>query len=64
MSKEFIARNQKQLDQCLRLLYAERIPFKVEVAETANRKIYYKISIDENDVICEQLQERYRVLIS
>ena len=36
--QEFIANNPKQLDLCLKMLYAEKIDFLVHVNETNKRK--------------------------
>lgn len=63
--KELIARTPKQLDICLRLLYAERTKFFVEVEETEKKKIMYviRISVDDEQKAYE-LEEKYRILIS
>ena len=64
MSK-LIAKTPKQLDICLRLLYAEKVKFIVEVTETARKKIVYKIGISEQDEQkALELEEKYRILIS
>ena len=59
----FIAKNPKQLDICLKLLYAEHIAFKVNVQESNKGKIEYAIyaEVDEQK---GRLQEKYRILIS
>lgn len=62
--KEFIARNPKQLDLCLRLLYTECIPFVVTVGETDKRRIIYCIAIDVDERKTDELKEKYRILIS
>ena len=64
-SEELIARTPKQLDICLRLLYAERTKFFVEVEETEKKKIMYviRISVDDEQKAYE-LEEKYRILIS
>lgn len=62
--KEFMARNPKQLDLCLRLLYAERVPFIVKVIETDKRKIVYAVSTQVDEQTYEMLREKYRILIS
>ena len=63
--KELIARTPKQLDICLRLLYAERTKFFVEVEETEKKKILYVIRINVDDEQrASELEEKYRILIS
>lgn len=61
-----IAKNPKQLDIGLRLLYAEKVKFQVQVDENEYGRIYYSIHIDrtlsENDT--KLLMEKYRILIS
>jgi hypothetical protein len=62
--KEFRAKNPKQLDLCLKLLYAEHMGFSVSVSENIKKKIEYVIIVDADEQkICE-LQEKYRILIS
>ena len=61
---KLIARNPKQLDLCLRMLYAEGILFNVRVVETEKRKIAYEISIKTDEHVVEMLREKYRILIS
>lgn len=60
----FLAKSPKQLDICLRLLYAERIPFKVDVVETDRKRIVYHVTAmtDEERII--QLEDMYRILTS
>ena len=62
--KELVARNPKQLDICLRLLYAESVEFVVNVRETNKRKIYYAIQVVADDQRMAELDEKYRILIS
>lgn len=62
--REFVAKNPKQLDICLKLLYAERIKFSVRVSENTKKKIEYHISADATDEKVEKLQKQYRILIS
>lgn len=61
---EFIANNPKQLDLCLKMLYAEKIDFLVHVDETNKRKIFYRITVEVDEVKKAELDERYRILIS
>jgi len=60
----FIATNPKQLDLCLKMLYAERIPFSVVVVETTKGKITYHVGIKADEQTCSALNERYRILVS
>jgi hypothetical protein len=62
--KEFEARNPKQLDLCLRLLYAENVTFTVRITETEKRKIVYMINVNADNQVHEALREKYRILIS
>lgn len=62
MMKELIAKNPKQLDICLRLLYAEKIGFKVHVHETEKRKIYYGIELNTDEETHAAIEEKYRIL--
>lgn len=61
---EFVARNPKQLDLCLRLLYAENVDFVVRVSETNKRKIIYIITVVVDDQTMKVLEEKYRILTS
>ena len=56
------ARNPKQLDICLRLLYAEKIQFFVDVRENAKGKIFYEVSVLTNEIVFQSLKEKYRVM--
>ena len=62
--RNLIARSPKQLDICLRLLYAEHVIFSVNVQESNKRKIEYMISADVNEDKMAELEEKYRILIS
>ncbi len=63
--KELLAKNPKQLDICLKLLYAEHVKFSVEVTETATKKIVYLVSAYGLDKLAENvLEEKYHILIS
>lgn len=62
--KEFIARNPKQLDLCLKLLYAEKVGFIVEVREDQKRKITYSVMVKVESERFAELEEKYRILIS
>lgn len=60
--KELIAKNPKQLDICLRLLYAEKIGFEVHVHETEKRKIYYGVEVNTDEETRAAIEEKYRIL--
>lgn len=60
----FKAYNPRQLDICLKMLYADGIDFTVKVAETSKGKIVYNICIVVSEDVMEKLQERYRIMIS
>lgn len=62
--REFTAKNPKQLDLCLRLLYAEHIAFSVSIRETNKRKIEYVIMVEASEQKVIELEEKYRILIS
>ena len=62
--RDLIARNPKQLDICLRLLYAEHVKFTVQIRESNKRKIEYAISVDVDEAKLVALEEKYRILIS
>lgn len=58
------ARNPKQLDICLRLLYAERMEFELQVCENEKKKIFYRISVLSTEERYLAVKEMYRVMIS
>lgn len=62
--KEFKARNPKQLDLCLKMLYAEGIPFSVRIEEDEKGKVFYKVYARLGIKVYEVLKEKYRILIS
>ena len=62
--REFTAKNSKQLDLCLKLLYAERIGFSVRVCENTKKKIEYRIHVQATEQKATELEEKYRILIS
>lgn len=59
-----IAKNPKQLNLCLRMLYAEGVKWTVDIVEDNNSKIRYKIGVDANEEQFLLLREKYRILIS
>lgn len=60
----FVAKNERQLGLCLRMLYDENITAIVTVCENDKRKIEYHISPTTDEETFKRLQERYRILIS
>lgn len=61
---ELTAFNPKQLDICLKLLYAEHVRFTVAVFETEAKKIAYSVTVDAEEQSVEVLREKYRILVS
>ena len=62
--KYFLAVNDRQLGTCLRMLYAERIQGFVETVVNGKGKIEFHISVSAEDDLFEELNERYKILIS
>ncbi len=62
--KTFIAKNPKQLDLCLKLMYTEKVQFKVVVTQTAKLKIVYRIDALVDGYVADELERKYNVLIS
>ncbi|MFI3115321.1 MAG: hypothetical protein R3Y12_04175 [Clostridia bacterium] len=60
----FIAKNPKQLDICLRFLYAEKVDFMVDVVENNKHKIEYDIKVELEQEAYDVLREKYRILTS
>ncbi len=60
----FMAKNPKQLDICLRLLYAEKVSFTVRVIETHKRKIEYTVYAEADQQQISELKEKFRILTS
>lgn len=60
--KELFAKTPKQLDICLRLLFAEGIKFSVQVYKSDKKKIYYGIAMAADDKICEAMAEKYETM--
>ena len=62
---DFIAKNPKQLDICLRMLYAEHCEFTLTVRETVpSGKIVYAVTALTGEVKKAQLREKYRIMTS
>ena len=62
--KTFEANNPKQLDLCLRLLYAEHVAFTVHIRENGKGRIVYDVVTSVSDEKRIELEEKYRILIS
>ncbi len=62
--KTFIAKNPKQLDLCLRLMYSEGVDFKVRVVQTMKFKIVYQIDAWIDGDKANELERKYMILIS
>ena len=62
--QEFIAENPKQLNLCLRLLYAEHVNFSVWVIENPKGTIIFGVAVNVNDQRMTELEEKYRIMIS
>jgi len=62
---EFIAKNPRQLDLCLRFLYSENKTFSIDLKETDKGKIIYEITANDTDQEeAKKLLEKYQNLIS
>ncbi len=62
--KDFIAMNAKQLDLCLKMLFAEGIEPAVKTLRNGKGKIYYRIGVNIDDATYNKLSERYSIMIS
>ena len=60
----FLAKNDKQLGICLRMLYADRIQPFVKTVMNEKGKIEFHVKIQADDEVFRMLDERYKVLIS
>ena len=60
----FLAVNDRQLGTCLRMLFAEGIQGIVQVVSNDKNKIEFHISIAADREVFEELDERYKILIS
>lgn len=61
---DFIAKNAKQLDLCLRMLYAEKCEFTVTVQENSAGKIYYGVNVTADEGKKTKLREIYSRILS
>ena len=67
--KVFKAKNAKQLELCLRLLFSAGFsgPHNVRIIETKKKekiKISYEIYVDLKDDLFNELTEKYRLMLS
>ena len=62
--KTLKANNSKQLDICLRFLYAENQKFIVDICKSDKGKIFYTITVVADEQTFTQLEEKFRILIS
>ena len=62
--KTFLAKNPKQLDICLKMLYSEHIEFMVRIQENDKKKIEYNIIANADEEVINELLEKYRIMIS
>lgn len=60
----FLAVNDRQLGTCLRMLFAEGIQGIVQVVLNDKNKIEFHISVAADQEVFEELDERYKILIS
>lgn len=60
----FLAVNDRQLGTCLRMLFAERIQPTVQTVMNDKGKIEFYVSISADQELFEELDERYKILIS
>lgn len=58
------ARTNNELGACLRMLYAKKLSFIVEVCENQNRKIYFEVKVEADPQTFARVKEEYRILIS
>lgn len=56
------AKGARQLDTCLRMLYNEKIEFRVRVQKNAKEKIEYVITANVDELTAKRLQERFEDL--
>lgn len=59
----FIAKNDKQLGLCLKLLYSEHIDYSVDLELTKKDRVIYKIWVDISSDAYSELESKYRILI-
>ena len=62
--KYFLAINDRQLGTCLRMLFAEKLQPVIQTVMNDKGKIEFHISIPANEDVFEELDERFKILIS
>lgn len=60
----FLAVNDRQLSTCLRMLFAEKLQPAVQTVLNEKGKIEFHISIAADQEVFEELNERYKIMIS
>lgn len=60
----FLAVNDRQLGTCLRMLFAEKLQPAVQTVLNDKGKIEFHISIAADREVFDELDERYKILIS
>lgn len=60
----FLAVNDRQLGTCLRMLFAEKLQPAVQTVLNEKGKIEFHISIAADQEVFEELNERYKIMIS
>lgn len=59
---EFIAKTDKQLGICLRMLYFDNVKYRIELQMTGNGKVIYVITVDVDDTTWAELEAKYNAL--
>lgn len=60
----FLAKSDKQLGLCLRMLFSAGLQGDVKAQMNESRKIEFIVSVDVSDSEFEQLRDRYDLMIS
>ena len=64
MKQFFVAKNDKQLGICLRMLFAENLQYRVRVVMNDKNKVGFQIQAFVTKDEFEKLNRRYEILIS
>ena len=64
MDYYFTAVNDKQLGICLRMLFADNIQGFVKTIKNSKNKIEFHISINADEELFKELDERYKIMRS
>lgn len=59
----FIAKNDKQLGLCLKLLYSEQVDSQVKLILTEKNRVNYLITVTVDDEAWVKLDSMYKILI-